>query len=67
MTDLLAFVAVLSACLIAGLLVAAVVLLQWIDRCRKRSVRDGFVGTDMSWPGKPIRIVDIETAARETH
>lgn len=49
----------------AGILVGAATLYRMRDRRGGKRAPEGFAGSDdFSWPGRPIRIIDAETAAR---
>lgn len=49
----------------AGILVGAATLYRMRDRRCGERAPEGFAGSDdFSWPGRPMRIIDAETATR---
>lgn len=48
-----------------GILAGAAMLYRMRDRRGGKRAPEGFAGSDdFSWPGRPMRIIDAETAAR---
>lgn len=48
-----------------GILVSAATLYRMRNRRGGERAPEGFAGSDdFSWPGRPMRIIDAETAAR---